>query len=374
MPTQAVVSVVKAGDDKAAAIARAVELAGLDDVFAPGQRVTVKPNWHGGDCYTCPEMVVGATRYVRERGAADITVGDGPFYGSTTESFNAYVDKMGVRQGIAELGATLLYFHDEPYHIHRDLDPALPAEMGISAHATDCDVLVNLPLMKTHLGTLVTIGMKNLKGCIRPVDKAQFHKMELHAAIVALNKVLRPAIHIMDATTAYEGLGPGNGTPVDLGLVLCSDNVVALDAVAVYLMGMRPRDAKLVQMGARAGLGPIRLDHIDVRGERLDDHRRTFELPYGAFKKQHPNLRLEHEHACSGCLGNFLMALSFAPKPVRDDYPAICLGRGTPPAPGCLLVGDCACRDTEGHTAVPGCPPSIDLITAALLPPTKPTE
>jgi len=342
-----VVSVVRAGEDRAAAIREAVALAGLAEVFESGQRVTVKPNWHGGNGYTSPAMVVAMAHYIRERGAAEIVVGDGPFYGKPSEENAAYVDAMGVREPLAELGARVVNFHDEPYTIRRDLDPALPPELGISRHATDCDVLVNLPVMKTHFGTLVTFGIKNLKGCIRPEDKAAFHKMELHAALVALNRVLRPAVHVMDATTAYEGLGPGGATPVELGLVLCSDNVVALDSVAVSLMGLEPRACKL------------------VAGERLDGHRRTFELPFEAFRKKYPSLTVCCEHACSGCLGNFFSALAFAGKPPREDWPTIQLGRGDPP-PGALLIGDCAIRRAEGHATVPGCPPKIADIMKAV--------
>ena len=359
------VSVVRTGEDRAAAIREAVELAALANVFRPGQRVTIKPNWHGGNGYTSPAMVVAMARCVRERGAAEIVVGDGPFYGKSSADNAAYVDAMGVREPLAELGARVVNFHDEPYTIRRGLSPDLPAEIGISVHAADCDVLVNLPLMKTHFGTLVTFGIKNLKGCIRPEDKAAFHKMELHAALVALNRVLRPAVHVMDATTAYEGLGPGGATPVELGLVLCSDNVVALDSVAVSLMGLEPRACKLVAMAAQAGLGPCRLDAIEVRGERLDDHRRAFELPFETFRKKYPGLTVCCEHACSGCLGNFFSALAFAGRPPREDCPTIQLGRGDPP-PGALLIGDCAIRHLEGYPAVPGCPPNIADIMKAV--------
>jgi len=360
------VSVVRAGADRAEAIAQAVELAGLHDAFQPGQRVTIKPNWHGGQGYTSPEVVVAMARYARDRGAAEIVVADGPFYGSTRDSFAAYVDRMGVREGLERLGARVAYLHDEPYTLHRGLSPHLPPELGIASLALDCDLLVNLPLMKTHFGTLVTFGLKNLKGCIRPQDKAAFHQLELHAAVVALHRVLRPHVTVMDATTAYEGLGPSNGTPVPMGLVLCSANVVALDAVAVWLMGLEPRQVKLVQMAAKAGLGPMRLRDIDVRGEPLDAHRRTFVLPFDAFQANYPRLTLHHDHACSGCLGNLFSALATAGRDAGQHYPAICLGPGEPRPPGALLVGDCACRGVEGHPAVAGCPPPIADIIRAL--------
>lgn len=364
MATRPVVSVVRAGEDVGAALAEAVERAGLAEIFERGQRVTIKPNWHGGHGFTSPEVVVAAARYVRERGAREIVVGDGPFYGKSSEQQAAYVDAMGVREPLAELGVRVVNFHDQPYAVRRHLSPDLPETVGFSTFATDCDVLVNLPVMKTHFGTLVTLGMKNLKGCLRPEDKAAIHQLELHAALVALNGLLRPAVHLLDATTAYEGLGPGNATPLDLGLVVCSANVVALDAVAASLMGLAPRQVKLLAMAAKAGLGPTRLEAIEVRGERLEAHRRAFELPFVAFRRKYPDLTLLHEHACSGCLGNFFSALAFAGAPPRGDYPAIQLGRGDPP-PGALLIGDCAIRGAEGHPTVPGCPPRIaDIIEA----------
>ncbi|MFW6163276.1 MAG: DUF362 domain-containing protein, partial [Planctomycetota bacterium] len=361
MAARPVVSVVRASEGVAEAVGRA----GLADVFEPGQRVTIKPNWHGGHGFTSPEVVVAAARYVRGRGAREVVVGDGPFYGKSREENAAYVDAMGVRGPLAELGARVADFHDEPFALRRDLSPDLPETVGFSTLATDCDVLVNLPVMKTHFGTLVTLGMKNLKGCLRPEDKAALHQLELHAALVALNGLLQPAVHLLDATTAYEGLGPGNAAPVDLGLLLCSDNAVALDAVAASFMGIEPRQVKLLAMAAKAGLGPARLEDIEVRGERLEAHRRAFELPFVAFRRKYPSLALCHEHACSGCLGNFFSALAFAGQPPREDYPAIQLGRGHPPA-GSLLIGDCARRRAEGHPSVPGCPPKIADIMKAM--------
>ena len=365
MAARTPVSLVRTGEDPTGAVAEAVERAGLAAAFGPGQRVTIKPNWHGGDGYASPEVVVAAARYARERGASEIVVGDGPFYGKSSAENAAYVDAMGVREPLADIGARVVNFHDQPHAVRHHLSPDLPETVGVSTLAVDCDLLVNLPVMKTHFGTLVTLAMKNLKGCLRPEDKAAFHQLELHAAIVALNRVVRPAVHLLDATTAYEGLGPSNGTPVELGLVGCSGNVVALDAVAVSLMGLEPRQVKLLAMAAEAGLGPARLDDIEVRGERLEAHRRAFELPFVAFRRKFPNLTLLHEHACSGCLGNLFSALPFAGKPPREDYPAIQLGRGDPP-PGSLLVGDCAIRGAEGGPAVPGCPPKIADIMKAM--------
>ncbi len=140
MADRAVVSIVRAGDGRAAAVARAVELAGLGDVLQPGQRVTIKPNWHGGHGFTSPESVAAVAGFVRGRGAAEIVVGDGPYYGKPSEENAAYVDAMGVREPLGALGARVVNFHDEPYTLRRGLGPDLPDPVGLSVHATEPDV------------------------------------------------------------------------------------------------------------------------------------------------------------------------------------------------------------------------------------------
>ena len=60
--------------------------------------------------------------------------------------------------------------------------------------------MINLSILKVYSQTTVTIGMKNLKGCITDQAKSRFHRLNLHQIIADLNTVIIPDLTIVDAT------------------------------------------------------------------------------------------------------------------------------------------------------------------------------
>ncbi len=76
----------------------------------------------------------------------------------------------------------------------------MPKEFRVTEFVFNCDKLINLPALKTHYLTTVTLAMKNLKGCLKWEDKPLFHRPDLSRAVVELNKIIRPTVNIIDAT------------------------------------------------------------------------------------------------------------------------------------------------------------------------------
>jgi len=360
------VAIVKCGNRLEEAVAKVIELAGAAHLIRPGARVLVKPNWHGGKGTTSTAAICAVCRYLKGRGAEEVVVGDGPYYGLEGERLEKYMNETAERRVIEAVGARVVVFNHHRFRIFEHPHPDLPPRVGITHFVYDCDVVINMPIMKTHLATLVTLGMKNLKGCLRQEDKRAFHQMNLHRALVALNRLVTPHINLMDVTVGYEGLGPGQATPVRMDLLLCSRNVVALDSVACRLMGLEPLQVKLIAMAAKAGVGEADPEKIRVVGEPVERHRRRFELPYETAARRFPGLRLIHEGACSGCMGNFFKALFANKNGKSEPFPAVVIGRGEPPARGCLLIGKCTRRYREGNVFLDGCPPDAETIGAYL--------
>jgi len=351
-----VVAVIKHKDDHLASVTAALAACGAEDLVSKGMRALVKPNLHGGDGTTSPEMMEAACRWAFERGAAEVLLGDGPFWGM--KDHDGYFRRKGVFQAAEHTGARVVVLDHEPFRLFRPCSPHLPQEIGITELAFACDMVINLPLMKTHFNTLVTLGMKNLKGCIRPQDKRAFHEMELNRALVELNRLFKPHVTLMDAVTAFEGRGPSAATPVDLGLALASRDVVRLDAVACFLMGIEPGEVRMLKLAAETGLGEIRMGRIQTVGESPQAHQRRFERPFDALRKRHPTLQVLNDGSCSGCDMNFFSALQQcekAQKPLRVS--AVVLGRATPPSSDALLIGHCTRPHWPGRQHVPGCPP-----------------
>jgi uncharacterized protein (DUF362 family) len=154
-----------------------------------------------------------------------------------------------------------------------ECEPAGPVELP--RVLLEADVLVTLPVLKTHALTYFTGALKNQWGCLPQYDRILLHKY-LDPLLVTLHRVLRPRLAVMDGIVAVEGRGPANGKPRQLDLVLASQDGVALDATAMRLAGLDPQRAQHVVLAARRGLGRMDAADIEVDGE-WDRHATTFE-------------------------------------------------------------------------------------------------
>jgi len=128
-------------------------------------------------------------------------------------------------------------------------------ELEVPRLLEQTDLLINHPKLKTHGRTLMTCGLKNTFGCIRPKKKVQFHK-HLAESIVDINLLIPSHLTIVDANLCVEGnRGPTQGLPKRLGLLFGGSDVVAVDAFAADLMGFGSRKIRHVTLAARVGLG-----------------------------------------------------------------------------------------------------------------------
>jgi ferredoxin len=147
----------------------------------------------------------------------------------------------------------------------------------------ESDVVINLPKWKTHGMTLLTLGVKNLYGCIPGTRKALWHlkagedRENFARILIDLYQIIRPSLTILDGIVGMEGSGPTSGRPISLGLILASRDALSVDQIVCDLLGI-PREALLTnQVALEQGLGK---DGIEVLGERPEDVRiSNFELP-----------------------------------------------------------------------------------------------
>lgn len=134
--------------------------------------------------------------------------------------------------------------------------------------------LVTLPLMKTHNKSTITGAIKNQWGCLETL-RHNFHPV-LSEALVDLNTLLQPKFAVMDATIGLEGNGPKSGFPKEMGLVLASGDLVALDATAAQIMGFNPRQIEHLMLCEKYGIGTANPEKIHVMGEPVYDHQTQF--------------------------------------------------------------------------------------------------
>lgn len=344
-----------------AAFCLAMSRAGFEGCIRTGDRVLVKPNWNacGIPGSTSMAVVQAACRWAYAQGAREVIVGEGPVPVGP-ERVREFVAALRVHECLAEVGARFVNFDDgEHVLIHGETD--LPAEIGIARLALESDVLINVPLLKVHGCCMTTLCIKNLKGCLRPQDKMAFHRIGLIPAIVALNRLLTPAVNVVDAIDAMAG-DHNRGDLVHLGVLIASEDRVAADAVACAQIGLEPQDVPLVRSAARAGLGTHRLEEIALVGEPL--RPRKLELSQDRLLRLYPDLDIRDDGACSACAAALMDGLYVAG--AQRVVSSIALGAKAKPGPDTLVLGKCLRDYWPTHAHVTGCPPSGHAVAAAL--------
>lgn len=260
------------------AVDRAFELFPLK---LDGKSVLIKPNvLRESDAkegiVTNPAVLRAVVEKVETMGPASIVVGDNPglvSYGANEESFRV-TGLMDAAKGY--------YRNIGNDSLRVDFNPNFVPTVSISRIVLEADVIISLPKFKTHGLTVVTGAIKNSYGFLPGAQKAQLHKAagspyRFHEAVVDVFRLRVPDFFLVDAVVGMEGNGPASPDLRDIGLILASDNAVALDAVIARMMGCDPGRLRFLQKAKELGLGDYELGGIDLVGElkQLPD----FKLP-----------------------------------------------------------------------------------------------
>lgn len=302
-------------DDTDAAIRRALaDIGGIGAWLRPGMHVMLKPNYTGN----LPEDSGGVTsnavlesviRLVQQAGAARVTLLEG--CGTIALGTQKIFDSLGVTALCARYGVALKDANLEPMTtLHSPRFRELQAVECV-ADLAQYDLIINLPVMKTHPLVDTTIAMKNMNGLLSPRQKRAFHDVNLRQAIVDFHQVLPPYLTIVDGRIGMEGMGPAEGSPVPLGLILAGDNPAAVDAVGSRIMGFDPAQIRYLQYAAEAGIGPVDMARIRLSGARVEDVCRPF-APAVPRKAAWPGITVHEAPSglhCVGCRAVMTIAL-----------------------------------------------------------------
>jgi len=208
-----------------------------------GARVLVKPNLlrpadPAQAILTHPMGVRAVSQYVLEAGGR-VQVSDSPAVGS----FRSILHKGGYVAACRGLDIDF-----KPFEATRLVDIGPPyGRIELAADALDADVLINLPKLKTHVLTHLTIGVKNLFGCIVGFQKPQWHLRagthidHFSGLLVRICQRINPAITLVDGILGMEGQGPGkSGLPRKLGLLIGGGQPEAVDQTICRILGCSP--------------------------------------------------------------------------------------------------------------------------------------
>lgn len=144
----------------------------------------------------------------------------------------------------------------------------------LSFRQAEADLVITIPKVKTHKYASMTCSIKNLYGMIPEARRVIYHQW-LSKAIVDINTVFEGRlITLVDGMTAMEGNGPVYGEPIEMNMVLASQDLVASDTICAQLIGLNPKSIEHLQLAERRGLGSSR--DIEVVGDDVPRPWRVF--------------------------------------------------------------------------------------------------
>ncbi|RPI99437.1 MAG: DUF362 domain-containing protein, partial [Candidatus Aminicenantes bacterium] len=259
------------------AAVKAVELAGgIKKFVRKGAKVALLPNVqsrHPGS-FTKPEILRAVIRLCKKAGAADVDC-------LSWQTVKQWEDT-GLKAVIESEGASLRIFEKDEGLFKPVPIPAGVAlkEARILAALYEHDVFINMPITKDHAGNKFTGTMKNLMGLNSPANNRTFHRpnwktdpndiTHLDQSIVDLNKAVKPALNIVDATEFIVTNGPfGPGQLFRPQRVVAGTDRVAIDAYCASLWALRPADIFQIKLGGEQGLGEIDPNRVLLKEENI---------------------------------------------------------------------------------------------------------
>ncbi|MEA3335602.1 MAG: DUF362 domain-containing protein [Chloroflexota bacterium] len=252
------------GDDLASQMHDALAFIDWENTVRPDSTVLIKPN------LTWPEPKPGVTTSpafldallsVLTSRATKIYVGESD--GGTFPAEEAFV-----RNGLADVckryGVPFVNLTKKPARMIEDRVAGRRIQIEASSFLMDdVDVFITAPVLKTHVITRVTLGLKNQWGCIPDPMRLLYHHI-LDWGIVALNRAYAPQISVLDGTYAMDRRGPLEGDAIPAGWMAVSDNVVALDALGCHLLGVDPRSVRHVAFAEQEKLGTTDFNQMQL--------------------------------------------------------------------------------------------------------------
>ncbi|HEX8949867.1 MAG TPA: DUF362 domain-containing protein [Dissulfurispiraceae bacterium] len=240
-----------------------------------GSRVVIKPNLlapapPGKAVVTHPLVVKAAAEYVLGKGAAP-QISDSPPMGS----FERVLKESGIRSALEGLDVEFREFGESAA-----VDIGEPfGKIEIARDAVEADVLINLPKLKTHTQMLLTLGVKNLFGCIVGLRKPEWHfrtgvDREMFAKLLfRIYNAVKPSFTVLDGILAMEGQGPGKGgIPRGIGVLAGGSDAVALDYAVCGMLGIAPERLLTNKAAKECGM-PVEGVEIDGEFPEVPDFR-----------------------------------------------------------------------------------------------------
>jgi uncharacterized protein (DUF362 family) len=385
-------------------VRKAVDLSDGLDAMPARAKVFIKPNivfWTRAVAFpkwgviTTSRIVEDIVILLKERGITDITIGEGTVTMNPKDTSTPAHAFETLGYGVLKKNYGIKYINvfERPFE---KIDLGDGFELKFNSDILNSDFVVDLPVIKAHNQTVVSLGIKNLKGVIDIPSRKRCHSMKpgknLHFWVARLADRMPPMLTLQDGIYTNER-GPGpDGRMHRSNLLVASSDVLAADLVGAKLLGYAGQDVPHLVHAAHNRKRPHDLSDIEILGEKIEDVSRfhEYDFQYSDTKDGMMPLPLAKEGLkgvfyrkydlsmctyCSGINGIVISAIRYAWKGEAWNDVEILTGKSMQPAPGMkktILLGKCMYQahkdnpDIREQIAVKGCPPTPNSVLKAL--------
>lgn len=383
-------------------VAKVVALSRGLDRLPSRARVFIKPNivfWTKAVPFpkwgviTTSRVVEDMVVLLKERGIDDMTIGEGTVISKAkdVETPAHAFESLGYNTLRKRYGLKVVNTLERPFE---KVELGEGITLNFSRDILESDFVVNLPVIKTHTQTMVSLGIKNLKGTIDIPSRKKSHTpkpgIDLHHMVSKLLIPMPPMFTLLDGIYTAE-LGPNvDGVARRSNVLVASADLLSADMVGARVLGFEPGNVPHLVYAARALGRPTDLSDVEVVGEPIErvasEHEWTFPynedgtLPLAMEKMGIKGLSYRKYDLtictyCAGLTRVMLMAIARAWKKEPFDEVEVLSGKVMQASPGkkkTILLGKCIYEANKNNPhiremiAVKGCPPSHKAILRAL--------
>lgn len=247
-------------------------IGGIKKFVKLGQTVLVKPNigWDATPeraANTNPKLVGRIVKRCLEAGAKEVRVFD-----NTCNRWDLCYKNSEIEKHVLEAGGKMVPGNLESYYREVEIPKGKVLKKAkVHQLVLDSDVFINVPVLKHHSSTTLSLGMKNLMGVVW--DRRFYHGNNLSQCIADFCTFRIPDLTIIDGYKMLTKNGPrGVSTDdvVDLKALIASTDIVAADAAATKLFGTEPDQIEHLKIANSMGLGIIDLAQVSIQRIKIN--------------------------------------------------------------------------------------------------------
>ncbi len=249
-------------------------LGGIKRFIKKGEKILLKPNLLSPKspekaCTTHPEFLRAIITVVKEAGAYPY-VGDSP----AIHSIEKVASVSGIKKICEQENVPIISFKN--FIEIKNKDGKLVKSFKIAKAITEFDKIINIPKLKNHSLTMITVAVKNLFGLIPGIRKGQYHlrfqdPYRFSQMLIDLNMIIKPVITIVDGIVGMEGDGPAAGAPKRIGVIVAGTDTVSVDYICALIMNYNPDEIPIIKAAREANMGGFSAKMINLRGVKLEE-------------------------------------------------------------------------------------------------------